>query len=445
MTILHRSLGRWLALSAALLAALLARPALAAPQIQHWETSNGLRVYFVQAPELPMLDARLVFDAGSARDGASPGIARLTNGLLDKGAADLNADAIADRFAAVGAQYGAGALRDMAWVSLRSLSDPKWLEPALSTFVAVLSDPRFPVDAVERARRQTVVALRDQAQDPGELAENAFYKALYAGHPYASPPLGTAEGIAAITREDIRDFYRRHYVARNGVLALVGSLDRMQAERIAERLAAGLVPGAAAPALPAIPALTQAETVRVPFPSEQAHIFVGEIGMRRGDDDYFPLYVGNHVLGGGGFTSRLMNEVRVKRGLAYSVYSYFLPMAAEGPFIMGMQTRVDQAEGAVDLLKATLGEFVAKGPAPAELEASKKNITGGFPLRTASNSGIVEHLAVIGFYGLPLDYLDSFTARVSEVTPAKVRDAFSRRVHPDRLVTIVVGGEAAAR
>ena len=414
----------------------------AAPDIQHWETETGLKVYFVASPELPMVDVRLVFDAGSARDGEKAGVARLTNALLDSGAGSWNADEIADRFESVGAQFGGGSLRDMAWVSLRSVKDPNWFEPAVETFLKVLHEPTFPAKDFSRTKKQTFIALRDQAQDPGEVASKAFYKAIYGDHPYASPTIGTEDSVKAIKRKDLVAFYKRYYVARNGVLAMVGDLSREEAEALSARIDAGLARGEAAPALPPVSELSEGRTLRIPFPSEQAHVIIGQPGMRRGDDDYFALYVGNHVLGGGGFTSRLFKEVREQRGLSYSVYSYFLPMGAKGPFLLGLQTRLDQAGEAEAVAKQAITEFVAKGPSSEELTASQKNITGGFPLRTASNGNIVEYLAVIGFYDLPLDYLDTFTGKVSALDKAEIRDAFQRRLHPDKLITVIVGGEA---
>jgi zinc protease len=167
---------------------------------------------------------------------------------------------------------------------------------------------------------------------------------------------------------------------------------------------------------------------------------MGQPGMRRGDPDYFPLYVGNHILGGSGLVSILMDEVRERRGLSYSAYSYFAPMAERGPMIMGLQTKNAQADAARTVMRDTLERFVEQGPTQTELEAAVKNITGGFPLRIASNSKIVQYLALIGFYDLPLDYLDRFTDRVSAVTAEQIRDAYRRRVHPDRLAVVMVGG-----
>jgi zinc protease len=167
---------------------------------------------------------------------------------------------------------------------------------------------------------------------------------------------------------------------------------------------------------------------------------MGGPGMSRRDPDYFSLYVGNHILGGGGLVSRLNEEIREKRGLSYSVYSYFSPMRRKGPYVLGLQTRNDQVGQALEIARETVKRFIKEGPTAEELEAAKKNITGGFPLRIDSNAEIVEYIAMIGFYGLPLDYLDTFSANVEAVTREQIRDAFRRRVVPDRMVTVVVGG-----
>jgi zinc protease len=411
-----------------------------AADIQHWQTENGARVYFVEARDLPMVDARVVFDAGAARDGERPGLASLTAALLDKGAGNWDADAVAAALESRGARLSVGSARDMAWVSLRSLSDPARLEPTLEVMKQVLVAPRFDAADFDRERQRLLVALKNQDQKPGSIAEIAFYRTLYGQHPYASPELGTEESLKAMGPEDVVAFHRRHFVARNAVVALVGDLSRPEAERLAQEMTGALPAGEPAPDLPAVPALAEAETRQIEHPSSQSHLWVGAPGMRRGDPDYFPLYVGNHVLGGSGLVSRISEEIREKRGLSYSAYSYFLPMAQLGPFIMGLQTRNDQVEQALAVLRETLVDFRAQGPEANELEAAKKNITGGFPLRIDSNAKIVEYIAMIGFYQLPLDYLDRFNSRVEAVTAEQIREAFQRRLDPERMVTIIVGG-----
>jgi zinc protease len=423
----------------AVLLLLLMQGAVAGPEIQSWETANGAKVLFVATDDLPIVDIRVVFDAGSARDGATPGISHLTNALLTEGAGEWDANRIAERVESVGAELGSGARRDMGWVSVRTLSEPKALATSVETMAAIIGRPTFADDGLERTRQRMLANLRRLEQSPGKVAKRRFYKEVFGDHPYGIHGGGTQESLTALSGEDVRAFHRRFYVAANAVVALVGDLDRKQAEEIAERLTAQLQPGEHAPKLPAVAGLQAAREVRLPFPSSQSHLFVGQPGMQRGDPDYFTLYVGNHILGGSGLVSLLAEEVREKRGLSYSVYSYFSPMRVPGPYIMGAQTQNAKAQEALQVMRDTLTRFIERGPTTEELEAAKKNITGGFPLRIASNSNIVEYLGMIGFYDLPLDHLDTFVAKVNRVTTEQIKDAFRRRVHPDRLVTVVVG------
>ncbi|MDX1335416.1 MAG: pitrilysin family protein, partial [Gammaproteobacteria bacterium] len=332
------------------------------PDIEHWKTPKGLKVYYLESHELPMLDVRLVFDAGSARDGEQPGLSSLTNGELFSGTSKRDLETVARELDDVGAQYGAGSLRDMAWLELRSLIRPESLDPALDVFLDVVADPQFPRNDFERSRKQRLVALKAEEQSPSSVASKAYYRAVYGDHPYASPVSGTLESVKKIGRKDLQQFYETYYVANNAVLVIVGDMDRQQAEKLALRFDTALSAGEKAPALPEVKPLEKAVNIRMPFPSEQAHIYIGQPGMSRTDPDYFPLYVGNHVLGGSGFTSRLMKQVRSDRGLAYSVYSYFMPMRAQGPFLAGLQTRVDQADMAVDLVYETLATYRKEGP-----------------------------------------------------------------------------------
>ena len=426
------------------LALLLPLTAQAGPVIQHWQTGNGARVYFVPAPELPIVDVQVVFDAGSSRDNGKPGVAALTSNLLSEGVktadGELNADQIAERFENLGAHFGAGADRDMATVNLRSLTDPALLQPALDTLALVMSRPTFPQGGLERERKRTLIGLQAQDQSPGEIASKTFFTALYGGHPYATQPLGTVDSINKLGRDDIVAHHGRYYVARNAVVAIVGALDRKQAETLAETVVGKLPEGAAPEPLPKVDGLDDAHATKLVHPSAQTHILVGQPGMTRDDPDYFALLVGNHILGGSGLVSRLSDEIREKRGLSYSAYSYFAPMRVKGPFILGLQTRNEQADNALQVLRDTLQKFVEQGPTQAELTAAKQNITGGFALRIDSNGKVADYLALIGFYGLPLDFLDSYTGYVEKVTLEQIKDAFKRRVNPAQMVTVVVGG-----
>lgn len=433
----------WLAVNLCVLGLLL-NTAQATPQIQHWQTDSGARVYFVPVDDIPMVDVRIVFDAGSARDGFTPrklaGTALMTNGLLAEGAAGKSAQQLAENFAAVGAVFSNGALKDMAWLSLRSLREDKYLQPALSNLQAILNHPDFPAQAFRRERERLKIAVKAKKQSPGAIASERFYQELYGSHPYASPSEGTEQTLRQLRRSDLQQFYQQYYVARNAVISVVGQLSRAQAEQLVAQLLSDLPAGQAAATLPPVQLLSEAKTVQIDFPSAQSTVLMGQVGMARGDADYFALYLANHAFGGSGFGSRLMDEVREKRGLAYSTYSYFSPMAQAGPFQIGLQTRNDQVKQTLQVVRQALHEYIVEGPGEDELQDSLKNITGGFPLRIDSNKKIVEYLSMIGFYQLPLDYLDTFVSRINQQSRDQVHAALQRRLHEDKMLTIIVGG-----
>jgi len=424
---------------------LLALPlsAQAALAIQHWKTAQGARVIFVESRALPILDISVDFPAGSARDPAGkPGLAQLTHALLDQGAGGLSDTAIAHRLADVGAVLSGTFDRDRAGVTLRTLSSTAEKEQALEMLARVLQQPDFPQPVIKREKQRLIAAIREAEADPGTVADKAFYRALYGTHPYAHDESGEPAAIERLTRGELQAFYRTHYSAANAVIAMMGDVTRAEAEAIASRLSAGLSKAAAVPDLPK-PAPAADSDTRIRHPSTQSHVLVGAVGMARNDPDFFPLFVGNYVLGGGGFDSRLMREVRDKRGYAYSAYSYFLPMTEVGPFQLGLQTKLEQTDDALKVAQATLRQFIAEGPSEAELTQAKSNLTGGFPLRIDSNKKILDYLSLIGFYKLPLDYLDTWVDKVNAVDVAAVKRAFARRIDPDRLVTVVVGGGSA--
>ena len=412
----------------------------AGPEIQHWQTSNGAQAYFVPAPELPMVDIRIVFDAAGARDNI-PGVALMTNGLLEEGTADMDANAIADAFAAVGAQFGASSHRDMSVITLRSLTQPELLNKAISTTTKLIAEPSFPKASLERERKRMLIALQGKKQSPGAIAREAFFTALYGDHPYANEATGTEESVKLIKRQHLTEHHQRYYVGRNAIIAIVGAVDRQQAEQLAETLLSKLPAGKTANPIPEVASLKRAELVKKAFPSSQTHLLVGQPAVERGNEDYFALFVGNHILGGSGLVSRLSDEIREKRGLSYSAYSAFSPMRERGPFRLGLQTRNDQADEALKILMQTLEEFMASGPTADELIAAKKNIIGSFALNLDSNSKIVENIAMIAFYQLPLDYLDTYTNKIDAITIEQVKAAFKRHVQTDKMVTVMVGGE----
>jgi zinc protease len=429
------------ALAAALLCA--AQQAFAILPIEQWQTSSGAKVLFVANRDLPMLDVSVDFPAGSGHDSREKaGVAAMTNGLLRLGADGLGEDDIARRFADIGAALGGRFDADRAGLSLRTLSDPRQRVPALDLLSRILRAPAFPAAVLKREKARQIGALKEADLKPDSQAGRMFYRLVFREHPYALRSTGEVDTVERMTRDDLIAFYQRHYVAERAVIAIMGDVSRGEAETIAEQLTRGL-PRAQdkASALPAVAPLDRAITRVVAHPAAQSHILIGAPGIRRGDPDYFPLFVGNHILGGGGFVSRINEEVRQKRGLAYSAYSYFSPQQMPGPFVIGMQTRRDQADEALAVTRKTLRDFVSNGPTENELLAAKQNIVGGFPMRIDSNRKIHEYLAVIGFYNLPAGYLEDFVGNVERVTVADIRAAFTRHVDPEKLVTVVVGAD----
>ena len=413
--------------------------ALASPDIEYWTTDKGADVYYVHAPELPMVDIQIVFDAGSTRDADSLGIAMLTNSLLAEGANGEDADTISNGFESLGAIYAADVGYDSASLQLRSLTDAELLTEAIENFKKVISTPDFPNDALERKRSQMLIAIKAKEQSPGAIAKDAFMSAIYQSHPYGKPSEGDEASIKSIKREDIVSFYRKYYTAKNSMIAIVGAIDRKTAEQISEDIVNALQDGKKAVPLSKVNKLDVSKNIFIEYPSVQTHILVGQPGVKRGDADYFPLYVGNHILGGGGMVSRLFEEVREKRGLSYSAYRYFSPMRFKGPFIAGLQTKTDQSDEAISVVLENIKNYIELGPTEEELISAKKNIIGGFPLRVDSNSKILNYVVVVGYYKLPLDYLRTFNSNVEAVTIEHIKDAFKRRLTVDNLVTVKVG------
>jgi len=417
----------------------LAQTALAGVKIEHWTTTSGARVYFVESRVLPIVDIQVDFAAGSMFDPAGKsGLAALTRSTLDLGAGSRDETAIAEQLADIGANLSGGADTDRASVVLRTLSAADKLDPALDILRSVLQAPRFDGAIFDREKARTIAGLKEAMTRPDSIAGKAFWEALYPKHPYGRQ--ATPETVGSLSRDDLAGFYQRYYNAANESITLVGNLSRSEAEKIAESLSSGLPKGEAAK-LPAAPEIPPGNVVNLPHPASQAHVYIGLPTIDRNDPDYFPLIVGNYSLGGGGFVSRLMKEVRDKRGYAYSVYSYFAPLRQAGPFQIGLQTKRSQAKDAIKVARDVLDGFLKDGPSAEELAAAKANLTGSFPLRLDSNKKILANVANIGFYGLPLDYLDQYQAKVRAVTADEIRRAFARHVQQANLITVTVAAD----
>jgi len=415
----------------------------AAVKIQQWQTSTGSEVYFVENHDLPIVDLSVNFAAGSAHDTAEKsGVAGITKYMMTLGADGMTDEVIANKMADIGAILSGDFDADRAGFKLRTLSSTREQTLALEVFTKVLQKPDFPEAVLAREKARIISGLQEAETQPESISNKAFMKAMYGSHPYSLDESGEVDTVAKIKREDLQNFYSQYYGAKGAVIAMIGDLTREQANKIAENISSGLPKSVAIAPIPPVAYPTKAIEQRIVHPASQSHILLGYPGIKRGDPDLLPLYVGNYILGGGGFVSRLTEEVREKRGLVYSVYSYFMPMAELGPFQIGLQTKKDQADDALKLVRETLDKFLKDGVTESELKAAKANIIGGFPMRIDSNGKILDYLAVIGFYKLPLSYLDDYNAKVASVTTAQIKEAFNRRLKADNFVTIIVGDAA---
>ena len=411
---------------------------LAMPEIQSWQTEKGIPVYFIHSPELPIIDIEWVFKAASARDGEHFGLANLSNGLLAEGAAGLSSEQLSQAFDAVGAEFSNGVARDMAWIHIRSLSNPAQLDPAIKTFSQILTQADFPEKAFLREQQRLLQSLKYAQQSPSTLAKNAFYKALYPNHPYGHASDGAIETVKQLSREQVKAFYQRYYVAANASIAVVGNLDKAAVQALIAKMEKNLNIGVAAAPLPAV--VNQAAVKQhIEHSGDQTHIMLGQALYTRDDPDYFALYLGNYTLGGGGLVSRLSQKIREERGLSYSVYSHFIPMAQSGPFILSLQTATKNKAEALKLSHEILQDFIKNGVTDAEVIAAKKNMIGSFALNLDSNKKLLQQLAAIAAYRLPLDYLSTWIDKIKAVTPVQIRSTFQRRLDPSKMSQITVG------
>lgn len=393
-----------------------------------------------------MVDVQIDLDAGGRRDPADkPGLANLmasgtSNGVRASGSLPaMDEHQLSEAWADLGASFGGSASADRMSFALRSLTYPDLLDKALGLAARQLGEPSFPEAPWLRDRPKLIASLKEANTRPATLAARAFNRAVYGSHPYGWEM--TEESLLRTSVADLRALHASAVRACDARVSVVGALNRAQADAMVTRLLARLPKTACAPqpSVPEVQPLAQASEQRIAFASAQAHVLLGQPGYQRNDPDFFALTVGNHILGGGGFTARLTEEVREKRGLTYSVYSYFAPGLHAGAFTIGLQTRPDQAEQALTLVREVLAKFVTEGPTEKELQAAKDNLIGGFALRLDSNRKLLDNVANIAWNGLPLDYLDTWTQRVERLTVADVRAAFARKVQPANLATVVLG------
>jgi len=417
--------------------------------IEKLDSYKGAQAYLVQTKALPMVDIEVSIDAGDRYDPVGKsGVADMVAGLMNYGARGdkglLTEAQIADEIADLGANIGLSVGGERAILRIRSLSRKDLRDRAVQLAAAMLSAPSYDPKIVEREKQRTITSLREAETKPEFVLERRFKKSVYGNYPLADSP--SVQSVSSVNVNDLKQFHKQFYRGDRMIVSIVGDVDRAQAAEIVQTLLKQIPqsgqPIAKLPDLQRSPieALAQRE-IQIPFDSQQAHIAMGMTAVACNNPDYFPLLVGNYILGGGGFVSRLMSEVREKRGLAYSVFSYFAPGKENGIFQAGLQTKNDQAALALDVMSTTIAQFIADGPTPSELEAAKSNLINGYPLRIDNNRKLLDNVSSIVWNDLPLDTMDVWTKQVEAVTLEQVKASFQKYLAMDRMKIVVLGAK----
>ncbi|MDB3869422.1 insulinase family protein [Candidatus Thioglobus sp.] len=407
--------------------------------IDQWTTPEGAKVLFTQTKGLPMLDVALNFDAASSRDGDKHGLASFTSSLIGTASKYHTEEQIINQFESLGTEFSSTSLKDMSIISMRSLTRHDILQSSLNLFTEVVSKVDYQQRYLSREKKQTLRAIEAAKQSPGSIANKRFNELVFGQHPYAHKKIGSKESLEKINLEDLNQHYKRYYVAKNLTIALVGDISKTKAMQIARQISHGLNSGQKASRNELVLPLSTTIQEHIEFPSTQTHLLIGQVGINRTHPDYYPLYLGNHILGGSGLNSLLSQEVREQRGLAYSTSSYFTKMKSNGFFLINLQTKNSQANQAKKVVLETLKNFRNNEINPQNLQDGKDNIIGGFALKTASNANILTYLSIIGFYDLPLDYLSSFTNKIKDISAKDIKNAYERLINMKKLVILTVG------
>ncbi|MDC0423530.1 insulinase family protein [Methylophilaceae bacterium] len=411
----------------------------AALNIQHWKTDNGASIYLIENNDLPIVDINVDFRAGSVRDSKQKsGLASLTNHIMVLGSGGINEEDLANKFIDIGAQLDSSFDQDKSGFSLRTLSEKR--SEAIDLLTLVLHKPNFDNQIIEREKKRYIASIAQSATMPESIASKAFMTALYGEHPYALPSSGEVESIKKISKKDLKEFYKNNYLSNELSVVIVGDISRAEAEDLSHKISIGFPESKKVNAIPLV-TYNKQQNIKISHPSKQAHLYYGAPIIKRGDPDFLTLYLGNYILGGGGFVSRLTQEIREDRGLAYSVYSYFMPYIEAGPFQIGIQTKKDQVGEAKKIIQKTVSDFIKNGPTQKELRRAKDFMIGGFPLRLDSNKSILQYVSMMAFYKYPLDYLETFTKKIDKITAKEIKSAFQRRVDMSKFSTVIVGSE----
>ncbi len=423
---------------------------LSLPNIQTFQTDNGIDVLFTPLHELPIVDVTLSFDAGASHDGFidanAQGIANMAATLLTKGTKNLSEDEFIAKKESLGIELAAGADKDFVTMSLRSLSDKNTLKNASELMVLALTEPAFDNITLSRQKDQLTTSLKQRYAQPNYVAGVTFTQAIFGTHPYALPATGTPESIANITSDHLRTYKERYLVASNAKLIITGDLTLTDAKALANALTRALPQGQKAEPLPK-PSSPSPRHIHIDHPSNQTSILIGQLSEKANNDptrmqEFTNLSIANDVLAGGDFNARLMSTIREQKGYTYGIYGNFSPLTYSGIYAISFSTKNEQAANAIADALAVINDTTQTGITANELELTRHNQKNGFPSSLASNANIHSITTQMAVRNLPISHLAERLQRLDSATLADVNTALKQHIQPNTFVVVTVGSQA---
>ncbi len=409
-----------------------------AMKIQQIKSPGGIDAWLVQEHAVPLIALRFVFEGGSSQNPAGKeGVANFLSAMMDEGAGDLDSHKFQERMEELAFRMSFEDARDGLYGSFETLTTNR--DPSVEMLRLAVNQPRFDADAMERVRRQLLSGLAFAAKNPNRVAGTAWSAQAFPGHPYGLPSDGTPQSIAKITRDDLEGFRKRNFARDNLKVVAVGDITPEQLGALLDRVFGDLPAKAELAPVPQTAPAAKERVQVIPMDVPQSVVQFGSPGIARDDDDFMAAFVLNQILGGGGFASRLTEEVREKRGLAYSVYSYLQPYRRAAIFAGGVATKNEEVGRSLDVIRSELRRMAEDGPTPEEMQNAKDYLTGSFALRFDTNAKIANQLLGFLFEGYGIDYIDKRNALVNAVTLADVKRVAQRLLKADELIVTVVG------
>lgn len=436
---------KMLASVAAIAALVLAATPSHALDIKKMTLSNGATVLVSEQHQLPMVTVMIEFDAGTRRDPkGKEGLAELTARCLSQGTKELTAPEFDQKTDFMGSSVGVSAGRDYSTAGMTSLK--KYQAETMQLLAGILTEPGLRDADIERKRAEQVAEIKAAEEQPGYTAGVEFAKDLFGDSPYGHPGAGSSDSVAKLTNDDVRGYYHDYYKLGSAIIAVAGDVTADEVKASLEKALAGLAGSVApqdAPSPINVPAGLHMKLIDRNV--MQANIIMGSGGVERSNPDFYRLKVMNYILGGGGFSSRLVKVVRSEHGLAYSINSGFEPGKFQGAFTIGLQTKNASSNEAIDLVLQQLREIQEKPVSDAELDGAKKFLIGSFPLGIERQSAIASFMIQVEFYGLGLDYADQYPKLIGSVTKDDVLAVAKKYLHPDSMIVVAVANQSEAK